>query len=59
MGNVVGHEGNHTYCHNCKNLLIERQGYFIPTYNLVGSRCKFCDTVIPGVWNGAAVGAGS
>jgi pyruvate formate lyase activating enzyme len=54
VGNVARHKGNNTYCHNCKNLLIERQGYFIPTYNLVGSRCKFCDTVIPGVWDGAA-----
>ncbi len=53
VGNVARHEGNHTYCHNCKKLLIERQGYVIPTYKLVGSRCKFCDTVIPGVWEGA------
>jgi len=59
VGNVARHKGTNTYCHNCKNLLIERQGYFIPTYNLVGSRCKFCDTVIPGVWNSAAVVAGS
>ncbi|MBW2442490.1 MAG: AmmeMemoRadiSam system radical SAM enzyme [Deltaproteobacteria bacterium] len=53
VGNVARHEGNHTYCHNCKKLLIERQGYVIPTYNLAGGRCKFCDTVIPGVWEGA------
>jgi len=53
VGNVAGHEGNHTYCHNCKNLLIERRGYFIPTDNLVGNRCKFCDTPIPGVWHSA------
>ena len=51
VGNVARHEGNNTYCHNCKNLLIERQGYFIPTYNLVGNMCKFCSTVIPGVWH--------
>ena len=50
VGNVPFHEGNHTYCHNCKKLLIERQGYFIPTYNIVGNQCKFCNTVIPGVW---------
>ena len=50
VGNVARHRGNNTYCHNCQNLLIERQGYFIPTYNLVGSRCKFCNTVIPGIW---------
>jgi pyruvate formate lyase activating enzyme len=53
VGNVAGHEGNNTYCHNCKNLLIERRGYFIPTDNLVGNRCKFCDTLIPGVWHDA------
>jgi pyruvate formate lyase activating enzyme len=50
VGNVPGHEGNHTYCHNCRNLLIDRQGYFIIDYHLKGNRCKFCDTVIPGVW---------
>jgi len=50
VGNVPAHEGNHTHCHNCKKLLIERQGYFIPTYNIVGNKCKFCDTAIPGVW---------
>jgi len=52
VGNVAGHEGNNTYCHHCKNLLIERRGYYIPTDNLVGNRCKFCDTRIPGVWHG-------
>ncbi|UCD81127.1 MAG: AmmeMemoRadiSam system radical SAM enzyme [Desulfobacterales bacterium] len=51
VGNVPRHEGNNTYCHNCKKLLIERQGYFIPTYDLVGNHCKFCNTRIPGVWH--------
>ena len=51
VGNVLNHDGNNTYCHYCKKLLIERKGYFIPTYNLVGNRCKFCKTVIPGVWS--------
>ncbi len=50
VGNVPRHEGNNTYCHNCKKLLIERQGYFIPVFNMQGNRCKFCETVIPGVW---------
>jgi pyruvate formate lyase activating enzyme len=50
VGNVPDHEGNNTYCHQCKKLLVERQGYLIPTYNLSGNRCKYCDTVIPGVW---------
>jgi len=50
VGNVPGHEGNNTYCHNCRKLLVERKGYLIPIYNLVGNRCKFCNSVIPGVW---------
>jgi pyruvate formate lyase activating enzyme len=50
VGNVPRPEGNNTYCHNCKKLLVERQGYVIPTYNMDGNRCKFCKTVIPGRW---------
>jgi len=53
VGNVAGHDGNHTYCHHCKRLLIERRGYFIPTYNLAGNQCKYCGTVIPGIWHAA------
>ncbi len=48
VGNASYREGNNTYCHNCKKLLIERFGYIIPTYNLDGERCKYCRTVIPG-----------
>ncbi|MBA4323187.1 MAG: AmmeMemoRadiSam system radical SAM enzyme, partial [Odoribacter sp.] len=50
VGNVPNHEGTNTYCHNCKKLLIERKGYLMPVYNLSGSRCKFCNTLIPGIW---------
>ncbi|MCP4695043.1 MAG: AmmeMemoRadiSam system radical SAM enzyme [Desulfobacterales bacterium] len=50
LGNVPDHEGNNTWCHSCKKLLIERRGYFITTNHLKGSRCEFCDAVIPGVW---------
>jgi pyruvate formate lyase activating enzyme len=50
VGNASYPEGNNTYCHNCKKLLIERIGYFMSTYNLDGNRCKYCRTVIPGRW---------
>jgi pyruvate formate lyase activating enzyme len=50
VGNASYPEGNNTYCHNCKKLLIERVGYFIPTYNLDKNQCKYCRTVIPGHW---------
>ncbi|MGD9300941.1 MAG: AmmeMemoRadiSam system radical SAM enzyme [Desulfobacterales bacterium] len=51
VGNVARHPGNNTYCHHCKNLLIERRGYFIPIYNLNRNRCRFCGTRIPGSWH--------
>jgi pyruvate formate lyase activating enzyme len=51
VGNVPEHEGNHTYCHACGKILIERKGYHIPTYNIQNNRCRFCDTIIPGQWN--------
>lgn len=50
VGNAAYPEGSNTYCHNCKKLLIERTGYFVPTYNLNGNKCKYCKTVIPGRW---------
>ena len=54
VGNVARHEGNNTYCHHCKKLLIERQGYYIPVDNIAGNHCKFCYTRIPGVWHQAS-----
>jgi len=51
IGNVPGHEGSHTYCHNCGKLLIKREGYAIPVYHLSDGRCRFCNTKIPGVWD--------
>jgi pyruvate formate lyase activating enzyme len=50
VGNVPGHEGEHTYCHNCKKLLIERNGYLLRQVNIEGGKCKFCGTSIPGRW---------
>jgi pyruvate formate lyase activating enzyme len=56
LGNVPGHEGNHTYCHQCKKLIIERIGYQLPQYHLKGGRCAFCNANIPGVWDEAVAG---
>jgi pyruvate formate lyase activating enzyme len=50
VGNVPNHEGNHTYCHNCRRLLIARAGYVIREVHLAGSRCETCGAPIPGVW---------
>lgn len=50
LGNVPGHEGCNTYCHNCGKILIERRGYFLRQINVVKGQCKFCQAIIPGRW---------
>lgn len=50
LGNVPGHEGEHTYCPSCKKILIKRTGFFILENNLKGGKCSFCKQPIPGVW---------
>jgi pyruvate formate lyase activating enzyme len=51
VGNVPGHEGVHTYCHSCKKILIERNGYLIAQNHVVSGRCAFCGTPVPGRWS--------
>ncbi len=50
VGNISNHEGNHTFCHGCGKLLIERKGFFINKDGLEGDHCRYCKTKIPGVW---------
>jgi pyruvate formate lyase activating enzyme len=50
VGNVPNHEGNHTYCHHCRRLVIARAGYFIRDIHLNGNCCATCGTAIPGIW---------
>jgi pyruvate formate lyase activating enzyme len=47
---VPNHEGNHTYCHHCRRLVIARAGYFIRDIHLNGNCCATCGTAIPGIW---------
>ena len=52
-GNLPGRVGDleHTRCHNCRALLVERYGYFIQQYRLTADgRCPDCATTIPGRW---------
>jgi len=51
LGNVPGHPGNNTRCHECGEIIIRRRGYRIAAFHIVEGKCKFCGTVIPGVWN--------
>ena len=50
LGNVPGHEGCTTTCHNCGKVLIGRKGYLLRQVNIVKGRCKFCRASIPGRW---------
>jgi pyruvate formate lyase activating enzyme len=49
IGNIRSKAEN-TYCHNCGKPLIKRHGYFVAQTNIQNSKCKFCDTLVPGVW---------
>jgi pyruvate formate lyase activating enzyme len=50
LGNVPGHEAEHTNCPNCKTRLIERIGYKVRTLQLQDGKCGRCGQTIPGIW---------
>jgi pyruvate formate lyase activating enzyme len=50
LGNVPGHDGCNTYCHNCRKILIEREGYILKQFNIKDGKCQYCQTPIPGRW---------
>jgi pyruvate formate lyase activating enzyme len=51
LGNVPGHEGNHTYCPGCGQRIVERAGMATLAMNIVDGRCGYCDRPIAGVWS--------
>lgn len=48
-GNVPGLEGESTFCHNCKKLLIERFGFTVKRNVIEGSECPYCASAIDGI----------
>lgn len=50
IGNVPGHEGEKTYCAQCRKTVIDRQGYFVREVHLAKGKCKFCGQSISGIW---------
>ena len=50
-GNVLGENGENTYCHNCQKMLIHRRGYRILENRIKSSICPYCGTKIDGVHN--------
>jgi len=54
IGNISGHEGEHTYCPQCQKLLIRRLGYQIQEMHLKKGRCSQCGKRIYGLWENPA-----
>lgn len=50
VGNVPGHVGNNTYCHNCNKMLVQRVGFRVLKNLIENGKCKYCGTKIPGYW---------
>ncbi len=50
LGNVPGHEGNHTYCPRCGELIVRRSGMTTMELMLDDGRCAYCNAPIAGVW---------
>ncbi len=50
VGNLFSDSEN-TYCPSCKKLLIERMQYSVEIVGMNRNKCKYCNTVIPGVFN--------
>lgn len=48
IGNVLGHSGNHTYCSNCKKILIMRNSWEMVDCRIKGNTCPFCGKEIFG-----------
>ena len=50
IANVPEHPGKHTYCPQCREMLIERVGFFATVLALTDGRCSRCAHPIPGIW---------
>jgi pyruvate formate lyase activating enzyme len=50
IGNIPGHEAEHTFCPKCKKRVIQRTGYMVGEVHLKAGKCKFCGKPIPGIW---------
>lgn len=50
IGNVYGHNGENTFCPQCKTDVISRQGFQVEKVALENGHCLKCGREIPGVW---------
>jgi pyruvate formate lyase activating enzyme len=50
VGNVPGHEGNHTYCPACRKVVVRRENFFVTEMHVKHGVCEYCRQPIAGVW---------
>ena len=50
IGNIPGHEAEHTYCPKCRTVVIRRTGYIVSEVGLDKGGCRSCGQEIKGVW---------
>jgi pyruvate formate lyase activating enzyme len=51
IAKVPGHEGENTFCPECKKMLIQRTGYMVGEVHLKAGKCVYCGKPIPGIWD--------
>lgn len=54
VGNLMGNEGESTFCPADRTLLIRRMGFSVLENHLVNGACPTCGNKIPGIWSAHA-----
>jgi pyruvate formate lyase activating enzyme len=50
IGNLPGHEGQHTYCPECGQAVVRRTGFMVGEMHLEKGKCAHCGEPIAGIW---------
>lgn len=51
VARVTGHEGENTFCAECKEKIITRMGFVIEKMHIENGRCAYCSTPVAGRWS--------
>ncbi len=47
-------DGQTTWCPTCHRAIVERDIFAVTSFQIEKGRCRFCQTVIPGLWHAAS-----
>jgi pyruvate formate lyase activating enzyme len=50
IGNVPGHEAQHSFCSRCKKTIVQRTGYMVGEVQVRKGKCGHCGAPVPGIW---------